>query len=244
MSSMNAKHWPNRLFNLMADVAHKIHLRAKRPPDPAKWPIGAIDEAGDRDWLRCSVQFLIDKLREEVGELEVEVTEYDQSIETTFGGLEDVRSRVRYEAADVAAVVMMLAERCEVYVHLPLMPRVVCLCGSTRFKDAFMEANFKETMAGSIVLLVGFFHHAERERHDLTVEEKVKLDALHKRKIDLADEILVLNIGGYVGDSTRSEVAYAYSKDKGVRYLELPLTVCDGQHAMTVSCQDAGCWNR
>ena len=103
-------------------------------------------------------------------------------------------------------------------------PVVVCLCGSTRFKGAFDEANYQETMAGRIVLSVGFFIHASGNRHGegvgATPEQKVALDELHKRKIDLADEILVLNVKGYIGESTKSEIAYAMAHRKRVRYLE------------------------
>lgn len=109
------------------------------------------------------------------------------------------------------------------------VPRIVCLCGSTRFFDQFMAANYALTMQGVIVLSVGFYHHLAAEVHGTlhgedvgveTDEQKVALDELHKRKIDLADEIFVLNVDGYIGDSTRSEIEYAESHDKPVRYLE------------------------
>ncbi len=77
-------------------------------------------------------------------------------------------------------------------------PTVVCLCGSTRFKEAFLRANFQETMAGKIVLSVGWFSHADGHKYSPTTEEKLALDELHKRKIDLADEILILNVVGPV----------------------------------------------
>src|SRR3990167_588516 len=103
-------------------------------------------------------------------------------------------------------------------------PIIVCLCGSTRFKEAFDEANYQETMAGRIVLSVGFFMHATGNRHGegvgATPEQKIALDALHLRKIELADEVLVLNVGDYIGDSTGREIAYAHSLGKPVRYLE------------------------
>ena len=106
------------------------------------------------------------------------------------------------------------------------LPRVVCLCGSTRFYDAFQKANFEETIAGRIVLTVGFHPHGDVAKTEhgeavgVTAEEKVLLDRLHKRKIDLADEVLVLNVGGYIGDSTKSEVVHAWRTDKPVRWLE------------------------
>lgn len=105
-------------------------------------------------------------------------------------------------------------------------PTVVCLCGSTRFYEAFQRANFEETMAGRIVLSVGFFMHSATEAHGETVgitpADKEALDELHKRKIDLADEVLILNVGGYIGESTRSEIEYANRHGKLVRYLEAP----------------------
>lgn len=102
-------------------------------------------------------------------------------------------------------------------------PRIVCLCGSTRFYDAFQRANYEETMAGRIVLTVGFYPHANvhHEGAGCTPEQKIALDELHKRKIDLADEILVLNVGGYIGESTLSEIAHASATGKPIRWLEV-----------------------
>ena len=103
----------------------------------------------------------------------------------------------------------------------PPRPRIVVLCGSTRFYDAFQTANYELTMQGVIVLSVGFYPHNAQvhgEGVGATSEQKIALDELHKRKIDLADEVLVLNVGGYIGDSTRSEIAYAERVGKPVRY--------------------------
>ncbi|HEX5781444.1 MAG TPA: hypothetical protein VFX80_05965 [Solirubrobacteraceae bacterium] len=105
-------------------------------------------------------------------------------------------------------------------------PPVVCLCGSTRFKDEFEAANKRLTLEGKIVLSVGFFTHAEAnggagDKEVVYGEElAARMDALHKAKIDMADSILVLNRGGYVGDSTASEVAYALATGKRVEWLE------------------------
>lgn len=93
------------------------------------------------------------------------------------------------------------------------MPTVVCLCGSTKFKAEFLAAQKAETLAGKIVLTVGFYGHADQDPP--TEEQKVKLDALHKRKIEMADEILVLNVAGYIGSSTRGEIEHA--REVGVR---------------------------
>lgn len=104
------------------------------------------------------------------------------------------------------------------------VPEIVCLCGSTRFKDTFDDQNYHLTMSGSIVLTVGFFMHASGNRHGesigCTPEQKKALDELHKRKIDLCDRVFVLNVGGYIGESTRSEINYAHKNGKPVTYLE------------------------
>ena len=101
----------------------------------------------------------------------------------------------------------------------PPRPRVVCLCGSTRFSEAFRHANLTETLAGRIVLTIGCDLRSD-DALGLGPETKARLDDLHKRKIDLADEILVLNVGGYVGESTRSEIEYAVAHGRAVRWLE------------------------
>jgi len=102
---------------------------------------------------------------------------------------------------------------------------VITLCGSTRFKDAFMEAQKRLTLDGNIVISVGLFGHSgDSEVWDGMDEgtlskTKGMLDDMHKRKIDMADGIYVINVGGYIGESTRSEIEYAISHGKSVRYL-------------------------
>ena len=97
-------------------------------------------------------------------------------------------------------------------------PRIVCLCGSTRFAAAYLAAQRSETLAGRIVLSVGLLGHVEGL--DMSGPVKAALDELHLRKIDLADEVLVLNVGGYVGESTGREIRYAAACGKPIRYLE------------------------
>ncbi len=99
-------------------------------------------------------------------------------------------------------------------------PTIVCLCGSTKFKSTFIQANFLETMRGNIVLSVGWFSHADKDIYAPTEKEKTELDELHFRKIDLADEVLILNLGGYIGESTRNELEYAKRQGKIIRFLE------------------------
>jgi hypothetical protein len=102
-------------------------------------------------------------------------------------------------------------------------PTIVCLCGSTRFSEAFHEANLRETLAGRIVLSIGCDFKSDTDlllAGELTEQDKQRLDELHLRKIDLADEVLILNVGGYTGASTRRELAYALDQGKHVRWLE------------------------
>ncbi len=89
--------------------------------------------------------------------------------------------------------------------------KVITLCGSTRFKDAFIEIQKRLTLEGNIVISVGLFGHSGDDEVWDGMDEgtlsktKEMLDDMHKRKIDLADEIFVINVGGYIGDSTRAE---------------------------------------
>jgi len=104
-------------------------------------------------------------------------------------------------------------------------PTITVLCGSTRFGEAFQEANLRLTVEGHIVLSIGCDlrsdHDLWSDMAEFEIENlKRRLDELHKRKIDLADEVLVLNVGGYIGDSTRSEIEYAEKLGRPVRYLE------------------------
>ncbi len=105
---------------------------------------------------------------------------------------------------------------------------VVTLCGSTRFKNEFMEAQKRLTLEGRIVISVGLFGHSgDSEVWDGMDEgtlskTKEMLDDMHKRKIDMADGIYVINVGGYIGSSTKSEIEYALSHGKTVEYLENP----------------------
>ena len=96
---------------------------------------------------------------------------------------------------------------------------VITLCGSTRFKEQFLEAQKRLTLEGNIVISVGLFGHSGDDEV-WTPGTKEMLDDMHKRKIDMADGIFVINVGGYIGQSTRSEIDYALSQGKTVAYLE------------------------
>jgi hypothetical protein len=105
-------------------------------------------------------------------------------------------------------------------------PRIVCLCGSTRFVDEFNRQRKILTEAGEIVLSIEIVTTQAREDDPQHSDPglKARLDELHKRKIDLADYVLVLNVGQYIGESTRSEIEYANGHGKEIRFLEpIPL---------------------
>lgn len=104
--------------------------------------------------------------------------------------------------------------------------KIVTLCGSTKFKKEFLEIQKKLTLLGYIVISVGLFGHSgdnevwENMDEGTLTKTKSMLDDMHKRKIDLSDMIYVINVGGYIGESTRSEIEYAISTGKEVHYLE------------------------
>lgn len=108
-----------------------------------------------------------------------------------------------------------------------MRPTVVCLCGSTRFRTVFDQVAADETLAGRIVLTVNDWNVSRRPENQFAGDghhppdaEKQMLDELHLRKIDLADEVLILNVDGYIGSSTRNELAYARRAGKRIRFLE------------------------
>ena len=102
-------------------------------------------------------------------------------------------------------------------------PRIICLCGSTRFIEQFAIQTWELERKGNIVLgctLLPEWYGKVPDHFGEATGTKEQCDELHKRKIDLAEEVLVLNVGGYIGDSTRSEIEYAEKTGKPVRYLE------------------------
>jgi len=95
---------------------------------------------------------------------------------------------------------------------VPDRPEIVCICGSTRFVDELRAANRDLTVAGAIVVAPG------EVDGPISAEQKAALDALHLRKIDLADRVLVVNPGGYIGESTSREIAYARATGKPISF--------------------------
>ncbi|MDX2973314.1 hypothetical protein [Kribbella solani] len=100
---------------------------------------------------------------------------------------------------------------------MPDRPEIVCICGSVRFAAEMHAANRELTYAGAIVVAPGVFPRVDDV---ITNEQKLALAALHLRKIDLADRVLIVNPGGYIGESTSREIAYAKSTGKPISYTD------------------------
>ena len=99
--------------------------------------------------------------------------------------------------------------------------KVITLCGSTRFRAEYERVQKELTLHGNIVISVGLFGHSG---DDEVWKDGVKemLDEMHLAKIDMADEIFVINPGGYIGQSTSREIAYARSRGKEYACQEPP----------------------
>ena len=97
--------------------------------------------------------------------------------------------------------------------------KIITLCGSTKFKDDFIKEQKRLTLEGNIVLSVGLFGHSgDTEVWNEGIKEL--MDDMHKSRIDLSDEIFVINKDGYIGSSTKSEIEYAIKTNKKVNYME------------------------
>lgn len=104
--------------------------------------------------------------------------------------------------------------------------KVICLCGSTRFTNQMLIKQWELTKQGFIVLSWcalpdSYFDKIDGDRTHIGDKENIKeiVDEVHKRKIDLSDEVFVINVDDYIGDSTRSEVAYAIEHNKSIKWL-------------------------
>lgn len=89
---------------------------------------------------------------------------------------------------------------------------IITLCGSINFKDEFLKVQEKLVLKGNIVFTPNFFDNIKKE--EISLETKEMLDKMHKQKIDMSDEIYVINQGGYIGESTKLEIEYAKQKGK------------------------------
>ncbi|MNV60549.1 hypothetical protein D3C71_1530150 [compost metagenome] len=101
---------------------------------------------------------------------------------------------------------------------MKIKPNVITLCGSTKFKQQFSEVMKDLTLKGNIVLTLGFFEQSENIK--LTNEQFKLFEEVHYYKIDMSDEIYVVNVNGYIGESTKKEIEYAIEHNKKVTYLE------------------------
>ncbi len=179
---------------------------------------------GTLDKVDCSVTCrLILSWREKLKALEAELAEAKANARSATGDrirvvteLKEQINILATERDELRELRAFLETRC-----VPSnTPPIVCLCGSTRFMDAFFEAGWKFTLNGYIVLSVGVCKHAEDHGGEALGQEVAdKLDKLHLRKIDLADSVHVLNVDGYIGESTKKEIEYATSKHKPITYL-------------------------
>lgn len=97
---------------------------------------------------------------------------------------------------------------------------IITICGSTRFKDEISKVAHDLTLQNHIVLAPCIFHHADNE--ELTTEEKIRLDNLHKEKINISDAIFVVNVDGYIGESTYGEIDWAGRMKKQIFFLIEP----------------------
>jgi hypothetical protein len=147
-------------------------------------------------------------------------------------------SRAIRDGAHRAEVILTIVETgscplCPIVVHKPFSlgperpprPTIVCLVGSTRFYQQFREVNYLETLAGRIVLSIGFYPHDDQphgQNNGITPEQKLAVDALHLRKVELADEVYIINVGQYIGESTQREIAHAERLGKRLRWHEEP----------------------
>lgn len=96
--------------------------------------------------------------------------------------------------------------------------KVITLCGSIKFKEEFLKMQEKLTLDGNIVLTPNFFQSIKKEK--INEQTKKMLDEMHRQKIDMSDAIFVINVNGYIGESTKNEIEYAKSKNKEILYLE------------------------
>lgn len=114
---------------------------------------------------------------------------------------------------------------------------IICLCGSTKFKEEFLEVNKAFTLEGAIILMPGVFRHSGDK---ITDEEKTKLDMLHKYKIIMSDAIYVINKNNYIGQSTKKEIEFAKALNKPIYYYnnrsELPERQEEDKY------EDVPCW--
>lgn len=95
--------------------------------------------------------------------------------------------------------------------------KIITVCGSLRFYKEMMEITEEMELQGNC-MLVPIYNPARPNKDDFTKEDALTLDKMHKEKIKLADAILVVNVDGYIGNSTKSEIEFAKSLNKEILY--------------------------
>lgn len=183
-----------------------LSLRAEKHPNaqfevPREWLEALVVAARERDRLRAALRRIS----------EGPEGAYSRDRETYLKNVIEWCQELARDALAVSEAKVVAMPRG--------IPQIVCLCGSGRFSKEFKDAESQETLLGKIVLTIGC--NTKDVARDMDWSHvKPMLDELHLRKIDLADEILVLNVGGYIGDSTQKEIEYATKQGKRIRYLE------------------------
>jgi hypothetical protein len=99
-----------------------------------------------------------------------------------------------------------------------VMRKIVAIIGSSKFKEAHLGIAQRETLRGNVVLLTGFWHH--KDMVPISDEQKARLDELTLFKVKMADEVIVVNTNGYIGQSTKTAIEFAESVRKPVSYTE------------------------
>lgn len=211
-----------------SDEANQIWHLIKKMPN-AEWNLicdGVAEEIlrwAERDGEHGGADLLLSLLQpkaEPSGE-EVEQTAHAWEVQHAGrGAFLTKNTQLAYHAKQAGIPVLPLYTSPPASREREDLPEIVCLCGSTRFAEAWKTATRELSLAGKIVLSVGVMLHAGDEPIRDDGPEKRGLDELHLRKIDLCDRVLVLNVGGYIGESTRREIGYAGSIGRPITYLE------------------------
>lgn len=97
-------------------------------------------------------------------------------------------------------------------------PTIICLCGSMKFQTEFERVAKEQTLKGRIVFTLAFFIGSDGE--NLEKEQRTLLQHLHRHKIKLSDEILVINPNGYIGEATQKDIEFAENLGKRIEYME------------------------
>jgi hypothetical protein len=127
--------------------------------------------------------------------------------------------RIKATGNDANAILMALRGD----LTMDNFPQIICICGSGRFLKEMQQAEEQFTLNGKIVLMIGVNTKDVARTKELE-QYKPMLDELHLRKIDLSDIVYIVNVNGYIGESTKKEIEYAKFKGKCIQYMIKPDT--------------------